>query len=148
MNSSRHSPGFANPLLLYTIGGLAFTGSLGLGTVWAQHEISVLANENKALAAQIEKVQRESAEVSAQIEAEEDPTVLLEKDAAWKLGLVPPVEGQLRHETEDPVRHLSAKRNLDLVIPAQPRAEAAGLRSTPTRQANAALPVQRFALAP
>jgi hypothetical protein len=48
---------FINQVLVYTLMVLVFTGSIGLGTVWLRHEISVVANRNQRLQAQLADVQ-------------------------------------------------------------------------------------------
>lgn len=113
MNTSS-SHGFVNQLLVYTLVMIGFSGSIGLGTVWMRHQISVTANATKQLTARIAEVERHLAETTAAAESERDPNVLLQRNAAWHLGLVPPGQTRIVHVTQDPVMNLAAKRNRGL----------------------------------
>ena len=108
------SPGFVNQLLVYSLVMIGFSGSIGLGTVWMRHQISITANATKQLAARIADVERRLDEATTAAETERDPNVLLQRNAEWKLGLVRPSEAQIVHVTEDPVQRLAAKRNRGL----------------------------------
>jgi len=106
--------GFVNQLLVYTLVMIGFSGSIGLGTVWVRHQISITANSTKQLALQIADVERRLAETTAAAESERDPNVLLRRNTEWRLGLVPPSQEQIVHIAEDPVMKLAAKRNRGL----------------------------------
>lgn len=108
------SQGFVNQLLVYTLVMIGFSGSIGLGTVWMRHQISMTANSTKQLAARIAEVERHLAETAAAAESERDPNVLLRRNAEWRLGLVPPSREQVVHVANDPVLRLAAKRNRGL----------------------------------
>lgn len=108
------SHGFVNQLLVYSLVMIGFSGSIGLGTVWMRHQISMAANSTKLLTARIADVERHLAEATAAAESERDANVLLRRNAEWKLGLVPPRQAQIVHVSEDPVTHLAAKRNRGL----------------------------------
>ena len=108
------SPGFINQLLVYTLVMICFSGSIGLGTVWMRHQISLTANATKQLDARIAAVERHLTEATAASEGERDANVLLRRNAEWKLGLVPPHPSQIVHVTEDPAKLLAAKRNRNL----------------------------------
>lgn len=108
------SSGFVNQLLIYTLVMIGFSGSIGLGTVWMRHQISLTANATKLLDARITEVERRLAETTTAAEMERDANVLLQRNAAWRLGLVPPSQAQVVHVTEDPVQRLAAKRNRGL----------------------------------
>ncbi len=110
--SSNH--GFVNQLLVYTLVMIGFSGSIGLGTVWMRHQISVTANSNKQLDARIAMVERHLAETITAAETERDTRVLLRRNAEWNLGLVAPNHGQIVRLGEDPVMRLAAKRNAGL----------------------------------
>jgi hypothetical protein len=114
------SHGFVNQLLVYTLVMIGFSGSIGLGTVWMRHQISMTANSTKQLAARIAEVERRLAETTTAAETERDPDVLLRRNAAWKLGLTPPNQAQIVHVGEDPVMRLAAKRNRGLFGDAAP----------------------------
>ena len=105
---------FVNQLLVYTLGMICFSGSIGLGTVWMRHQISLTANANRAIEARIVELERHLFEAGTAIESEQDPAVLLRRNGEWRLGLVPPGPAQVVHMTEDPVVHLVTKRNRGL----------------------------------
>jgi len=111
--SSTH--GLANQLLIYTLILIGGGGSLGLSAVWMRHQISLTANATKVLEARIADVERRVSETTTAIETESDPNVLLQRNAEWHLGLVPPGQAQIVHIGEDPVRRLAAKRNRALL---------------------------------
>jgi hypothetical protein len=93
---------------------ICFGGSVGLGTVWLRHQISMTANTNRALAAQIVEIERRIAETRTLVESEQSPELLRQRNHRWRLGLVPVSEGQKIHVPEDPVRRLAAKANREL----------------------------------
>jgi hypothetical protein len=103
--------GFVNQLMIYTLVMIGFSGSIGLGTVWMRHQISLTANSTRLLAARIAETERRLAETSTAAETERDTNLLLQRNLDWHLGLVPPSREQIVHVVEDPVRHLAAKRD-------------------------------------
>ena len=105
------SHGFINQLLVYTLVMICFSGSIGLGTVWMRHQISITANATKQLDARLSAIERQLTEATAAAETERDTNVLLRRNSEWKLGLVPPTQAQIVNVTEDPVIRLAAKRN-------------------------------------
>lgn len=105
---------FINQLLVYTLVMLCFTGSIGFGTVWMRHQMSVVANDTKVLEARATEAQRHIDELTAEIAAAESPGELDRCNTAWRLGLAQPGEKQVVHVTEDVVLRLEAKRNRDL----------------------------------
>ena len=108
------SHGFINQLLVYSLVMICFSGSIGLGTVWMRHQISITANTTKQLEARISAIERHLTEATTTAESERDSKVLLSRNAQWNLGLVPPNETQIVRVTEDPVMRLAAKRNRGL----------------------------------
>ncbi len=114
------SQGFVNQLLVYTLVMIGFSGSIGLGTVWMRHQISVTANSTKLLEARMAEVERHLAETATAAETERDPSILLRRNREWRLGLVPPDRTQIVHVGEDPVMRLAAKRNRGLFGDAAP----------------------------
>jgi hypothetical protein len=110
--TSNHA--FVNQLLVYTLVMICFTGSLGLGTVWMRHQISLAANATKVLDARIAELDRRLNETRAVLEAEQDPAVLKQRNAEWHLGLVPPAAEQIVRLAGDPVLRLAAKHNRGL----------------------------------
>jgi hypothetical protein len=107
---------FINQLLVYTLVMLVFTGSIGFGTVWLRHEISLAANRNKVLQADLAEVQRQIDQFTAEIAAAKNPDTLIRLNSEMRLGLVPPREEQSEHVAVDVGLRLAAKRNQDLFI--------------------------------
>ena len=105
---------FINQLLVYTLVMLVFTGSIGFGTVWLRHEISLAANRNKLLQADLAEVQRQLDQFTAEIAAAKNPDTLIRLNSEMRLGLVPPREEQSEHVAVDVGQRLAAKRNQDL----------------------------------
>lgn len=109
-----HSQAFVNQFIIYALVAVSCSASIGLGTVWMRHQISLAANANKALEVSIADVERRIEETDAAISAEQDPAVLNRRNSEWNLGLVPPDETQVRRVTEDPVKRLAAVQNSKL----------------------------------
>jgi hypothetical protein len=107
---------FINQLLVYTLVMLVFTGSIGFGTVWLRHEISLAANRNKLLQADLAEVQRQLDQFTAEIAAAKNPDTLIRLNAEMRLGLVPPREEQSEHVAVDVEQRLAAKRTQDLFV--------------------------------
>jgi hypothetical protein len=110
--SSSHA--FVNQMLVYTLVMICFSGSIGLGTVWMRHQISLTANATKVLDARIAEVERQLNETTTTIETEQDPALLKRRNAQWNLGLVAPKSEQLVQMQGDPMIKLAAKRNRSL----------------------------------
>jgi len=110
--ASNHA--FVNQLLVYTLVMICFSGSIGLGTVWLRHQISITANATKVVEARIAEVERRIDEATTVIETEQDPGVLKRRNQDWHLGLVQPSEAQIVRIDGDPVLRLAAKRNRGL----------------------------------
>ncbi len=106
--------GFVNQFMVYALVAICGSASIGLGTVWMRHQISVVANANKVIEAAIADVERNIEETNAAIAAEQDPAVLNRRNSDWNLGLVPPGETQVRRVTQDPVGRLAAIQNRKL----------------------------------
>lgn len=104
---------FINQVLVYTLMMLVFTGSIGLGTVWLRHEISVVANRNQRLQAQLAEVQRHIDDFTAEIAAAQSTDNLIRLNAQWRLGLVQPRPEQAEYVGGDVERRLAARRNQD-----------------------------------
>ena len=119
-----NSQAFINQLLVCLLVTFCFSGSIGLGTVWMRHQISLTANSNKALEVRIAEVDRHLAETATFIETEQSNDVLRRRNAEFRLGMVQPQESQVVRITEDPDRHLAAKANRglfdDRALPAAP----------------------------
>jgi hypothetical protein len=112
MKASNHA--YVNQLLVYTLVMICFSGSIGLGTVWMRHQISLAANATKVLDARIAELDRRLNETKAVLEAEQDPAVLKQRNAEWHLGLMQPNPEQIVHLPGDSVMRLAAKRNRGL----------------------------------
>lgn len=83
-----NSQAFVNQLLVCLLVTIAFGGSIGLGTVWMRHQISVTANANRALAAKITEVERRIEEMVTLLETEKRPEALRQLNQELALGLV------------------------------------------------------------
>ncbi len=110
----KNSHAFVNQILLCVLVTTGFGGSVGLGTVWMRHQISVTANANRALAAQIVEIERRVAETRTLVESEQSPELLRQRNELWRLGLVPVSESQKVHVTAGPVRRLAERANREL----------------------------------
>ena len=108
------SQAFVNQFMVYMLVAICSTASIGLGTVWMRHQISVVANDNKVIEASIADVERRIEETDAAIAAEQDPAVLNRRNTEWHLGLSAPGETQVRRVQEDPVIRLAALHNSKL----------------------------------
>jgi hypothetical protein len=116
MRTSRKasSHAFVNQFLVYALVAICGSASIGLGTVWMRHQISLAANENKVLEASISDLERRIEETDAAISAEQDPAVLNQRNVEWHMGLVPPGETQVHRVPEDPVMRLASLHNRKL----------------------------------
>lgn len=113
--------GFFNPLVSGLILMVGLTGAVGIGAVWAQHQLSLLANDNRVIEAKIANVERQSDELDSEIAQEQDTRVLLARATQWRLGLAEPSSDHVQHITVDPLRHLSAKEGGEgFTLPSKP----------------------------
>lgn len=110
MNKSATSA-FINQLLVFTLAMLVFTGSIGCGTVWLRHEISLAANRNKNLQAHLDEVQRHLDQLTAEIAAVQTPDALIRLDSSLRLGLDTPRQEQIEYVADNTEQRLAAKRN-------------------------------------
>ena len=109
MNKSATSA-FVNQLLVFTLGMLVFTGSIGFGTVWLRHEISLAANRNRVLQGQLDEVQRRLDQLIAEVAAARTPDALIRMDESLRLGLDSPRLEQIEYVSVDVEQRLAAKR--------------------------------------
>ena len=121
---------FINQVLVYTLVMLVFTGSIGFGTVWLRHEISLTANRNKNLRTHLDEVQRHLDQLTAEIAAAQNPDALIRLDSSMRLGLDLPRQEQIERVAGDVEQELAAKRNPDLFVP---RVQIADFRRGGTR---------------
>ncbi|MFZ9682428.1 MAG: hypothetical protein ACO3DQ_04390 [Cephaloticoccus sp.] len=105
---------FVNQLLVYTLVMFCFSGSIGLGTVWMRHQISLSANATKVLEARLTETERLISETRAAVERAQDPAMLKLLNDQWRLGLVPPEPQKTATIDVDPVMRLAAKHNRGL----------------------------------
>ncbi len=105
---------FVNQLLVYTLVMFCFSGSIGLGTVWMRHQISLSANTAKVLEAKLTETERRINETRAAVERAQDPAMLKLLNDQWRLGLVPPEPQKTATIDVDPVMRLAAKHNRGL----------------------------------
>ena len=108
---------FVNQLLIYTLVMICFSGSIGLGTVWLRHQISLTANNTKLLEQRIVEAERHLAELNTQVTAEQSIDVLARRNAEWNLGLVLPKEPQVVGGAESPERRLASRNNAEVFAP-------------------------------
>jgi len=113
MNTSANHA-FINQLLVYTLVMICFSGSIGLGTVWLRHQISDTAKVARRLDTQIAETERRLADTHISVAREETFEALARRNTEWRLGLVVPVESQVRRVIGSPERRLSILRNRDL----------------------------------
>ena len=111
-NTDTHA--FVNQLLVYTLVMICFSGSIGLGTVWLRHQISLSANATRAIEGRINELERHISETKAAVEGAQNPAMLEMLNKEWKLGLQRPTEQQVQRITVDPVMQLAAKRNREI----------------------------------
>lgn len=105
---------FVNQLLVYTLVMICFSGSIGLGTVWLRHQISLTANNTKQLAQRIVEAERHLAELNTQVTAEQSIDVLARRNAEWNLGLVLPKEPQVVRVSDSPEDRLAARNHAEV----------------------------------
>lgn len=112
--NKRDTHAFINQLLVYTLVTICFSGSVGLGTVWLRHQISVTANRTKILQSRIAEVERHLAEMTAAVETEQRPEMLHRLNREWSLGLERPNERRVVRVAQDVRVNLASKRHRDL----------------------------------
>ncbi|HSY54330.1 MAG TPA: hypothetical protein VK785_07775 [Opitutaceae bacterium] len=110
--SSSHA--FINQVLIGTLVMICFSGSLGFGTVWLRHQISLSADRNKQLETKLAEIERHIDETTAAIAAERSPDALVRRNVEWHLGLVPPREPQVVRVSDDVAQRLMTKNRAEL----------------------------------
>jgi hypothetical protein len=110
------SAAFVNHLLVYLLVTIGFGGTIGLGTVWARHQISVLAEHNRQLAAQLTKVEDRIRETETLVETAKAPELLRQLNTQWGLGLVSESSTGVTvvPVPEDPVTRMVTRSNGDV----------------------------------
>jgi hypothetical protein len=107
---------FINQVLVYTLVMAVFTGSVGFGTVWLRHEISLAANRTKNLRTHLDEVQRHLDQLTAEIAAAQSLDSLLLLNSSMHLSLDMPRSEQIERVLGDVEQQLAARRNPDLFI--------------------------------
>jgi len=79
---------FVNQLLVCVLVTICFGGSIGLGTVWLRHQISLTAKANRELEMRIAALDRQITETSILVESEQNADLLRQRNTTWRLGLV------------------------------------------------------------
>ena len=97
----KNSQAFVNQLVVCLLVTMTFGGSIGLGTVWVRHQMSVTAKANRALLAAISEVNRRSDDIEAQIRSEQRPELLRQLNLEFRLGLAPMNEVEVVRVTEN-----------------------------------------------
>ena len=105
---------FVNQLLVCLLVSFGFGGSIGLGTVWMRHQITVIAKSNRAMQASIAEVKRRHDAKAAEVEVAQGYEALTAFNAAKHLGLEPVTDAQIVRVTEDPVMRLARRRDGNL----------------------------------
>lgn len=104
MRPNNHA--FVNQFVIYTLFTICFSGSIGLGTVWMRHQISLTANANKVLETRLAELNRHLAETATSIEFEQAPALLEQRNVTMRLGLSRPMVHDI---TESAPASLAAK---------------------------------------
>ncbi len=100
-----------NQLLACLLVTICVGGSIGLGTVWMRHQISVTAKANRDLTAAIARVERLIDEKKTILETEQAPDKLRGLNLALRLGLVPMNQIPVEHVTENVVERMARRSN-------------------------------------
>ena len=107
----KNSQAFVNQLLVCLLVTMTFGGSLGLGTVWVRHQISLTAKMNRALLADITEVNRRSDDIEAQIRSEQRPELMRQLNLEFRLGLAPKNEVPTVHITDNVNQRMVERAN-------------------------------------
>jgi hypothetical protein len=118
----RNPSAFANQLLLCVLVTVCTGGSIGLGTVWMRHQISVTAKLNRDLGAEIARLERLLDEQKTIIETEQAPDRLRALNTTLRLGLVPMSEIPVLHVPDNVVERMARRANRELFTDTAERA--------------------------
>jgi len=105
------SSALLNRIIWLTFSLFVFVGAFGLSTVYLRHQAARLANENKALYADISEQKRNLAELGAAVARKTTRDQLKSLNRSYGLGLGLPDERQLVHVFEDPEKRLYEKQS-------------------------------------
>ena len=106
-----NSRAFVNQLLVCLLVTMTFGGTIGLGTVWMRHQISVTAKANRALLVEIDEVNRRSDDIETQIRSAQRPELLRQLNLDFRLGLVPMNEVYVENVTENVTQRMVQRAN-------------------------------------
>lgn len=109
--NTKNTAAFVNQLLVGTLVMICFGGSLGLGTVWLRHQMTVTADNTKQMEQRLAEVQRHIGELNTQISEASTIAELNARNAQWNLGLVQPRDQQVVWVGDSPERRLSERNN-------------------------------------
>lgn len=110
-NSSR---AFVNPFVVCLVVCIGFGTTIGIGTVWMRHQISLLAKSHRDLVAETARVERLVREKTTLIESEQTPEKLRALNAAMQLGLVPMNEVPVLHVADNVVDRMARRAHREL----------------------------------
>lgn len=113
---------FVNQLVSCLLVAICTGGTIGLGTVWMRHQISVTARAHRDLAAQLARLERLIDETRTRVETEQAPDRLRHLNGAHRLGLVPMNEIPVLHVTENVVERMARRAGRELFPDAPPAA--------------------------
>jgi sorbitol-specific phosphotransferase system component IIBC len=117
----KNSQAFVNQLLVCLLVTIGFGGSIGVGTVYMRHQISVTADTNRRLAAEIAAVERLITEKTTTVETELRADVLRRLNQGdRRLGLVPMSDVPIIHVTEDPAGQMLERAASRAPLPDRP----------------------------
>lgn len=102
---------FVNQFLVGLLVTIGLGGTVGLGTVWMRHQVSLVAESNAALQKEIVDVERRVANTRALVEEAQSQEVLARQNEAMHLGLVELNPAQVVAVNEDPIQLLVAHAN-------------------------------------
>jgi Tfp pilus assembly protein PilN len=107
---------FANQLFIGVLVTICFGGSVGLGTVWMRHQISITAKTNRLLEASLAELERSLLEKEAAVETEQNYDRLRQRNEEWQLGLVRMSDPQVAvlPVAGDPVHAMAVRANQEL----------------------------------
>jgi len=103
--------GFVNHVLVAVLLTIGFGGSVGLGTVWLRHQISVVADNNRDLEQRRHDIERRIDDVTAQVESALSPDTLRSLNQSMQLGLIELSQSQINPVSVDPISGLVARAN-------------------------------------
>ena len=107
----KNSQAFVNQLLVCLLVTMTFGSSIGLGTVWMRHQISLTAKNNRALLAEISEINRRSDDIEALVRGEQRPELLRQLNDKFRLGLVPLNEVPVTHVIDNVAQRMVERAN-------------------------------------